>query len=88
MVWVFTATGILMYTEKAAALDILFQVVSALGTVGLSTGITPDLSFTGKLVIILSMFIGRAGPLAIAYSLVGRLKPASFTYPEADIVVS
>jgi len=39
-------------------------------------------------VIILSMFIGRAGPLAIAYSLVGRQKPASFTYPEADIVVS
>ncbi len=88
MVWVFTATGILMYMEKAAPLDILFQVVSALGTVGLSTGITPDLSFAGKVVIILSMFIGRAGPLAIAYSLVGRLKPASFTYPEADIVVS
>ena len=88
MVWVFTATGILMHTEKAAALDILFQVVSALGTVGLSTGITPDLSSTGKVVIILSMFIGRAGPLAIAYSLVGQPKPASFTYPEADIVIS
>ncbi len=88
MVWVFTASGILMHTEKAAALDILFQVVSALGTVGLSTGITPNLSFTEKLVIILSMFIGRAGPLAIAYSLVGRPKPALFTYPKADIVVS
>jgi trk system potassium uptake protein TrkH len=88
MAWVFIATGILMHTEKAAALDILFQVVSALGTVGLSTGITPELSFAGKVVIILSMFIGRAGPLAIAYSLVGRPKPASFTYPEADIVIS
>ncbi|MEA3428629.1 MAG: potassium transporter TrkG [Thermodesulfobacteriota bacterium] len=88
MVWIFTATGILMYTEKAAALDILFQVVSALGTVGLSTGITQELSSAGKVVIILSMFIGRAGPLAIAYSLVGRKKPSSFTYPEADIVVS
>ena len=45
--------------------DILFEVVSAFGTVGLSTGITPDLSVGSKLLSILIMYIGRLGPMTI-----------------------
>lgn len=51
---------------KYSFMQILFEVVSAFGTVGLSTGITPDLSSWGKLILILTMFIGRLGPLTMA----------------------
>jgi trk system potassium uptake protein len=47
-------------------IQIMFEVVSAFGTVGLSTGITPDLSSLSKTILILTMFIGRLGPLTIA----------------------
>ncbi|MCB9448979.1 MAG: hypothetical protein H6585_11615 [Flavobacteriales bacterium] len=56
--------------------DLLFEEISAFGTVGLSTGITPDLSLIGKSVIMASMFIGRIGPLALAYTLI---KSTTFT---------
>ena len=46
--------------------DIVFEIVSAFGTVGLSTGITPDLTVASKLLSILIMYIGRLGPLTIA----------------------
>lgn len=47
-------------------LQLLFEITSAFGTVGLSTGITPDLNVASKLVVILTMFIGRIGPLTVA----------------------
>lgn len=54
---------------------LLFEVVSALGTVGLTTGITPTLTPAGKLVVIMLMFIGRLGPLTMAVAI-ARQKPA------------
>tara|TARA_R110002050_G_scaffold300596_2_gene470708 strand:+ start:3012 stop:4574 length:1563 start_codon:yes stop_codon:yes gene_type:complete len=50
--------------------QLCFEEISAFGTVGLSTGITPELSTVGKSVIMASMFIGRIGPLALAYALI------------------
>lgn len=50
-------------------LDTLFEVVSALGTVGLSTGITPDLSAIGKMILIVLMFLGRLGPISVFVAL-------------------
>ncbi len=47
-------------------IQVLFEVVSAFGTVGLSTGITPELSTVSKIIIIITMYIGRLGPLTIA----------------------
>lgn len=61
---------ILVEPDKSM-MKLLFEEVSAFGTVGLSTGITPHLSPVGKSVIMVSMFIGRIGPLALAYSLFG-----------------
>ncbi|MCV5753696.1 Ktr system potassium uptake protein D, partial [Escherichia coli] len=59
----------LLLTEKASMLDIMFEAVSALGTVGLSRGLTGSLSEPGELVIIFMMFMGRLGPLTLAYCL-------------------
>jgi trk system potassium uptake protein TrkH len=62
-------------------LDHLFETVSALGTVGLSTGVTPHLSFAGKIVIIGCMFLGRLGPLVVAGSLIGRPRDQLYACP-------
>lgn len=73
LLWFFFAT-MLEFTESGSTysytfMDLLFEVSSALGTVGLTTGITPYLSNAGKIIIMLSMFIGRLGPMGIAISL-------------------
>jgi trk system potassium uptake protein len=84
---IFMGVTILSITEKFSFLNILFEVVSAFGTVGLSTGITPDLSAAGKIVIILIMFVGRLGPLTMALSLVQRRKPTLYRYLEESFKV-
>lgn len=87
ILWISIALTILCITEKESLLKLLFEEVSAFGTVGLSTGITPSLSTIGKVVICISMLIGRIGPLAIGYSILGKPKSQSFKYPKADILV-
>lgn len=64
-----------------------FEVVSALSTVGLSTGITPALSVPGKLIICAAMFVGRVGPISLVLSVFHRPRGARFEYPEEDVVV-
>lgn len=66
---------------------VLFEVVSAFGTVGLSTGITPDLTPIGKILLSMVMFMGRLGPLTIAVALAYRRKKSIFRYPEDRIIV-
>jgi len=73
---------ILTITEEFRFLNLLFETVSAFGTVGLSTGITPDLSTAGLLVITATMFIGRLGILALALSLLQRQQPSTYRYPQ------
>ena len=79
---------ILTITEKFSLMKILFEAVSAFGTVGLSTGITSQLSVAGKLVIILLMLIGRIGPLSVGISLMGKQKQKDYKHPEEDILVA
>ncbi len=65
--WICFGTLILSIMEpQYSFIQILFEVVSGFGTVGLSTGITPELKPVSELVIIVTMFIGRVGPLTIA----------------------
>lgn len=67
-------------------IQILFEVVSAFGTVGLSTGITPELGTSGKLILIVTMFIGRLGPLTIA--TIWSFKPrAGARYSEERVTI-
>ncbi|MBF0270592.1 MAG: potassium transporter TrkH [Magnetococcales bacterium] len=63
----------------------LFETVSALGTVGLSTGLTPSLSAAGKGVLIALMFIGRLGPLLVATVLLGETRQVRYSYPEEPV---
>ena len=68
-------------------LRILFEVTSAFGTVGLSAGITPTLSVAGKLIIILTMFAGRIGPLTLALAIALQRERVAYTYPEEKIMI-
>ena len=75
-------------TESGNAfLAVLFEVVSALGTVGLSVGITADLGAAAKLVLVVCMFVGRLGTILVAYSLVGSVRRVEYTLPEEQIIV-
>ena len=77
----------LSISENFPFINILFEVVSAFGTVGLSTGITPSLTDTGKLWISLTMFAGRVGPVTLALALAMRTKKSSIQYPEGKITI-
>ena len=68
-------------------LDILFEVASAFGTVGLSTGITPTLSYAGKISVTLLMFIGRLGPLTIALAVNEKRSIPKYKYVQEDVMV-
>ena len=85
--WAILVTLLLTITENAGFITIVFEVVSALGTVGLSTGLTADLSVTGKLAIILTMLIGRVGLLSIGLSLIQKPHQAPYHYPEEAIFI-
>lgn len=94
MTCIFTATIILTMTEKSIFvdyefIDILYEVVSALGTAGLSVGLTPSLSCIGKIIIIACMFIGRLGPITVVLGLsFNKLnKKNVIHYPEEKIIV-
>lgn len=87
-------TAFLSFTEKASAyshstVDLFYEVASALGTVGLTTGITPYLSPYGKILLILWMFIGRIGPISLMISLTkkGERSGDNIRYPKEDILI-
>jgi trk system potassium uptake protein len=80
------ALFLLLLTEDASFMVLAFETVSALGTVGLSLGVTGALTTTGKWTIIVTMFIGRIGPLTLALAL-GRRARAHVRYPETRIMV-
>jgi len=82
-------TILLTITEKQDFLSILFETVSAFGTVGLTLGITNELTVFGKLIIALTMFIGRLGPMTLAVALATNIKKSrtSIRMPEERIMV-
>jgi trk system potassium uptake protein TrkH len=73
---------LLTVTEKFRFIDLLYETVSAFGTVGLSTGITPSLSIAGRLIIVLTMFVGRLGPLTLMLALMQRQQISKYRYPQ------
>jgi len=87
VILVFLITFGLTITENKPFLDLVFEVVSAFGTVGLSTGITPDLSTAGKFMIIFIMFAGRVGLFTFAVAMSEVREDRSYTFPEINITV-
>ena len=75
-----------VFEPELSLMQILFEITSAFGTVGLSTGITPDLSVGSKLLSILIMYIGRLGPLTVA-SLWYFQRIERVGYPEGNIAI-
>jgi len=91
-IYVFISALVLSISEKFSMIQILFEVGSAFGTVGLSTGITPFLSNFGKVIIIMLMFIGKIGPLTILlavsrYTQCKWLKLYVKRWLEADVIL-
>ena len=86
--WVAIATWVLSYTEKGAPLfSLLFEVVSALSTVGLSIDYTPHLTPIGKIIIISTMLVGRIGVLAFLVSFCKEYTKKDYTYPQENILM-
>ncbi|MFC6859917.1 TrkH family potassium uptake protein [Zunongwangia atlantica] len=84
---IFLFSFLLSYVETFSFASILFEVASALGTVGLSTGITGNLSNTGKTLIIILMFIGRVGVLTFGFALLQQKKRLSKKILPDDLAV-
>jgi trk system potassium uptake protein TrkH len=78
---------ILLVTEERPFLETTFEVFSALGTVGLSLGLTSLLSPAGRIVIIVLMFVGRLGPLTLASSLTGSSHDPRVRLPRGRILI-
>ncbi len=85
---VFFGTLLLVLVEKLPFKELLFEAISAMGTVGLSLGATSSLSAAGKIIIILLMFWGRVGILTFMYGMTSReLKASKISYAETNIPV-
>ncbi|MBI4334332.1 MAG: Trk family potassium uptake protein [Chloroflexi bacterium] len=78
----------LSLTEAFHVDRLLFETFSALGTVGFTTGITPDLTIGGRLIVIVAMFAGRLGPLTFVTFLAHRQQPAHTGYPHETIRIA
>ena len=90
------ASGLLVLTEhnnfgnngeKWSLVDLSFEAASALWTVGLTAGVTPTLTTAGKWIIIMTMLIGRLGPMTLLAGLTFNLKPAVYDYPTEPVMV-
>lgn len=84
---IFATTFVLTLFEEQGFLALLFEAVSAFGTVGLSTGITPELSAPSKIAIIVTMFSGRLGPLTLLVALTRRKHEDGLHYPEEKLLI-
>lgn len=73
--------------QNSRPLALIFETISALGTVGLSTGVTSQLSLGGKILIIMTMFLGRIGPFTLALAIGQRQFRESYNYPEEEVQI-
>ena len=87
MVTIFLSSFILGITEHYSFRQILFEVTSALGTVGLSTGITQGLSGLGKFLLILLMFWGRVGLIVFFYGVARMDEQRHISYIDTNVPI-
>jgi len=88
LMFIMAALFLLLLLESASFQNLLFEVVSALGTVGLSAGITPSLSAAGKVVIVMTMFAGRVGLLSIVMAVTPRGIHQRVDYTQEIVLVT
>lgn len=85
---VIVVTMLLCITQpKEQFIDLLYEATSAFATVGLTTGVTQRLNFIGKIIIMITMYFGRVGPLTVALALTNKRKNKGYRYPETKILI-
>ena len=88
LAFVFLMILLLSISERGVDfLDIVFETTSAFGTIGLSTGLTPELSQSGQLLIIATMFLGKLGPLTVGLTMVQRRERDLYRYPQERVTI-
>ena len=81
------ASILFLFFDDYNFLHVIFEVTSAVGTVGLSVGITSEANTAGKIILIICMFIGRLGPSAFLLAMMGKEKSIKIDYPEEKIIL-
>ena len=81
----FVSSGMLITTQQIANSSLVFEAASALGTVGLTVGATPHLDEIGKIIIIITMYVGRVMPATIIYYMNSKNMDTRLSYPDAKL---
>ena len=82
-----TVSTIILMTQNLDAMDVLLETFSAIGTVGMSSGITRDLNIFSRVMVILLMYCGRIGSLSFALTFTQNMKLAKVRLPEEKITI-
>ncbi|MDA1097200.1 MAG: Trk family potassium uptake protein, partial [Chloroflexi bacterium] len=83
--WINVVALLLSLFEEADFIGLMFEVVSAFALVGLSTGLTADLTAVSKVVLILSMFVGRLAPFLLALELAQRERRSPYRFAHEEV---
>jgi trk system potassium uptake protein TrkH len=87
--FIFFVTFCLLITEKGHSfLNVAFESLSAFATLGMSLGLTPYLTVSGKLIVIMTMLMGRIGPLGFILAVQPQVEAQEFSYPEERVILS
>ena len=82
-----TMTFLISFIHQTDLVKVIFEVASALGTVGLTLGLTPNLIPPEQIIIITTMFLGRVGPLTLGFALAYKSKQPEIHYPKGKIMI-
>ena len=78
---------LMLVFDHGTFMDSCYECVSALATVGLTKGLTPNLTIAGKVIIIITMYLGRVGPISMAIGFSQKNKKKMVMYPEQDLIL-
>ena len=73
--------------QSLPSMSLAFEIISAIATVGMSTGITRNLGVLAKIIIITLMYLGRVGPLTVVLSITRKKRNTGIKYPEGKILI-
>ena len=82
-----TSVLLLLVFDHGSFIESCYECVSALATVGLTKGLTPNLTIAGKVIIIITMYLGRVGPISMAIGFSQKNKKKKVVYPEQDLIL-
>ena len=82
-----TSVLLLLVFDHGTFMDSCYECVSALATVGLTKGLTPNLTIAGKVIIIITMYLGRVGPISMAIGFSQKNRKKQVMYPEQDLIL-